>query len=50
MMDKRVLKLIRGYLESSICKGVLSAARKIGTPQGGPFSPLLSDILLGDLD
>ena len=48
--DKRVLKLIRAYLESGICEGGLTTARKTGTPQGGPLSPLLSNILLDDLD
>lgn len=48
--DKRVLKLIRAYLESGICAGGLVTARKMGTPQGGPLSPLLSNILLTDLD
>ena len=48
--DKRVLKLIRAYLESGICEGGLVTTRKTGTPQGGPLSPLLSNILLTDLD
>jgi len=48
--DKRVLKLIRAYLNSGICAGGLTTVRKQGTPQGGPLSPLLSNILLTDLD
>ena len=48
--DKRILKLIRAYLESGICEGGLVTAKKTGTPQGGPLSPLLSNILLTDLD
>ena len=48
--DKRVLKLIRAYLESGVCGGGLVTARREGTPQGGPLSPLLSNILLTDLD
>ena len=48
--DKRVLKLIRAYLESGICEGGMTTARRTGTPQGGPLSPLLSNILLDDLD
>jgi RNA-directed DNA polymerase len=48
--DKRALKLIRAYLESGVCEGGLVTASKEGTPQGGPLSPLLSNILLTDLD
>jgi len=48
--DKRVLKLIRAYLESGVCEGGLVTASREGTPQGGPLSPLLSNILLTDLD
>jgi len=48
--DKRVLKLIRAYLESGVCEGGLVTTRREGTPQGGPLSPLLSNILLTDLD
>lgn len=48
--DKRVLKLIRRFLESGIMeKGVFSESRE-GTPQGGPLSPLLSNIMLDELD
>ena len=45
--DKRVLKLIRAYLESGVCEEGLVTARRQGAPQGGPLSPLLSNILLG---
>lgn len=48
--DKRIRTLIRAYLESGLCEGGLVTARKRGTPQGGPLSPLLSNILLTDLD
>jgi RNA-directed DNA polymerase len=48
--DKRVLKLIRAYLNAGICAGGLVTTRHEGTPQGGPLSPLLSNILLTDLD
>ncbi|MFZ5502327.1 MAG: group II intron reverse transcriptase/maturase [Pseudomonadota bacterium] len=48
--DKRVLKLIRKYLQAGMMEGGLVSARHEGTPQGGPLSPLLSNILLTDLD
>jgi RNA-directed DNA polymerase len=48
--DKRVLKLIRRYLEAGLMEGGVARARTEGTPQGGPLSPLLSNILLTDLD
>jgi RNA-directed DNA polymerase len=48
--DKRLLGLIRRYLQSGIMAGGLTQQRLEGTPQGGPLSPLLSNILLDDLD
>lgn len=48
--DERVLKLIRRYLEAGLMEGGVASARREGTPQGGPLSPLLSNILLTDLD
>ena len=48
--DQRMQKLIRRYLESGIMHGGLIEPRSQGTPQGGPLSPLLSNILLDDLD
>jgi RNA-directed DNA polymerase len=48
--DKRVLKLIRSYLQAGIMEDGIAIARTEGTPQGGPLSPLLSNILLTDLD
>lgn len=48
--DQRMLKLIRRYLRSGIMQQGLVETRSEGTPQGGPLSPLLSNILLDDLD
>jgi len=48
--DKGLLRLIRSYLQSGIMEGGVVAQRTEGTPQGGPLSPLLSNILLDDLD
>lgn len=48
--DQRVLKLIRRYLTAELMEGGVASARGEGTPQGGPLSPLLSNILLTDLD
>ncbi len=48
--DKRILTLIRCYLTSGMMSGGLVSQRTEGTPQGGPLSPLLSNILLDDLD
>jgi RNA-directed DNA polymerase len=48
--DVRVLKVIRRFLEAGMMQGGLVAVRTEGTPQGGPLSPLLSNILLTDLD
>ncbi|TDF78009.1 group II intron reverse transcriptase/maturase [Pseudomonas sp. H9] len=48
--DKRVLRLIRRYLEAGIMSGGVVSPRQEGTPQGGPLSPLLSNILLDELD
>ena len=48
--DKPLLKLIRKYLQSGVMiHGVVSSTEK-GTPQGGPLSPLLSNIVLDELD
>lgn len=48
--DKRVLRLIRRYLEAGLFQHGLTTPRKQGTPQGGPLSPLLANILLDDVD
>ena len=48
--DTRVLKLIRRFLEAGMMSEGLVEPRTEGTPQGGPLSPLLSNVLLNDLD
>ena len=48
--DKRVLKLIRKYLQSGLMRNGVIERRQRGTPQGGPLSPLLSNIVLDELD
>jgi len=48
--DKRIPKLIRRYLQAGIMEGGVTSPRSEGTPQGGPLSPLLSNVLLDDLD
>jgi len=48
--DARVLKLIRRFLQAGMMSEGLVEPRTEGTPQGGPLSPLLSNILLNDLD
>jgi group II intron reverse transcriptase/maturase len=48
--DKRVLALIRAYLESGVMVNGVVVETREGTPQGGPLSPLLANIMLDDLD
>lgn len=50
VQDKTVLSLIRRFLESGMMANGVETPRDEGTPQGGPLSPLLSNILLTDLD
>ena len=48
--DKRMLKLIRAFLTAGVMENGLVSSTEEGTPQGGPLSPLLSNIMLDDLD
>jgi RNA-directed DNA polymerase len=48
--DKRVLHLIRRYLQAGVMLNGVVIATEEGTPQGGPLSPLLANIMLDDLD
>src|SRR5690625_2903554 len=48
--DRRVLQLIRRYLQAGAMEHGLVQPNTEGTPQGGPLSPLLSNIVLDELD
>lgn len=48
--DQRLIKLIRKYLESGVLINGIKVSSEEGTPQGGPLSPLLANIMLDDLD
>jgi RNA-directed DNA polymerase len=48
--DKRMLKLIRAFLEAGVMEDGLASPVDEGTPQGGPLSPLLSNLVLDELD
>jgi RNA-directed DNA polymerase len=48
--DKRLLRLINAFLKAEMMEGGLVEQRIAGTPQGGPLSPLLSNIVLDELD
>jgi RNA-directed DNA polymerase len=50
VQDSRMLRLIRNYLEAGVMRGGVCVRRADGTPQGGPLSPLLANIMLDDLD
>jgi RNA-directed DNA polymerase len=48
--DKRVLRLVRAFLNAGVMENGLVEASSEGTPQGGPLSPLLSNVVLDELD
>jgi retron-type reverse transcriptase len=48
--DKRMLGLIRRYLEAGVMVNGVAMERHEGTPQGGPLSPLLANVLLDEVD
>jgi hypothetical protein len=48
--DKQILRVIRRYIQAGMTEGGLVSPRTEGTPQGGPLSPLLSNIPLDELD
>jgi len=48
--DKKILLLIRRYLQAGVMENGLAKPTEEGTPQGGPLSPLLSNIMLDDFD
>jgi RNA-directed DNA polymerase len=50
VVDKRLLRIVRRFLEAGLMQDGVCVARHEGTPQGGPLSPLLANLLLDDLD
>lgn len=50
LLDRRVLKLIRNYLNAGVLVNGVVVERRKGTPQGGPLSPLLANVYLDEVD
>jgi RNA-directed DNA polymerase len=48
--DAGVIRLVRAYLNAGIMDGGVEVERRLGTPQGGPLSPLLANVLLDEVD
>jgi RNA-directed DNA polymerase len=48
--DRRLLRLVRRYLEAGVLADGVVIERHEGTPQGGPLSPLLANVLLDEVD
>src|SRR5690606_38225998 len=48
--DAGVIQLVRAYLNAGIMEGGVAINRHLGTPQGGPLSPLLANVLLDEVD
>jgi RNA-directed DNA polymerase len=48
--DSAILRLVRAYLDAGIMSGGVVSEREQGTPQGGPLSPLLANVLLDEVD
>lgn len=50
VVDKRLLRIVRAFLNAGLMQNGVCLARHEGAPQGGPLSPLLANLLLDDLD